>query len=144
MSGRERERSQRRRAAELAAAEAAREDEDARERRKEQEALLRAIDDALPRSDSYRTSWDAAGKWDEPLCLAIKAWATAHAPPDGSQAWEDALMAVALPAATLTFWRPAVLPVARRGRTSADAPATPNAQAPTTSRLDARHWPQRR
>ena len=97
---RERERSQRRRDAELAAAEAARESDAARERREEQEALLRAIDNALPRSDSLRMAWDAAGKWDEPLCLAIKAWA-AHEPPDGSQAWENAVMAVAVPAATL-------------------------------------------
>ena len=45
--------------------------------------------------------YDCVGHWDEPLCRAIQQWAAAHAPPDGTQEWEDALMAVAIPAATL-------------------------------------------
>ena len=66
----------------------------------EQVALLKAIEDALPRSDALRREWDSAGSWDEPLCLAIMEWATSHTP-DGSQEWEDALMTVSIQAATL-------------------------------------------
>ena len=64
-------------------------------------ALLKAIGDALPQSDSLRMGFDTAGYQDQPLCCAIKEWAASHAAPDGTQAWEDATMAVAIPAATL-------------------------------------------
>ena len=102
---RERERSQRRRDAANAAAaeavEATRESDQARERRMEQEALLAAIERALSISDRLKVELDSVGYWDEPLCLTIQAWAASYAAPDGSQEWEDALMAVAIPAATL-------------------------------------------
>lgn len=97
----ERERSQRRRDQQRAAAEVEREHDATRARRDEQAALLAAIDAALARSDQLRKEWDSAGFWDEPLCLAIRAWAVSHAAPDGSQAWEDALVAIAVPAASL-------------------------------------------
>ena len=98
----ERERSQRRReAAREAAMGVARESEEMRERRvrrEEQEQLLARIADVLPRADFYVYQWD--GSWDEPLLRAIQAWAASHDPPNGTQAWEDALMAVAVPAAS--------------------------------------------
>ena len=70
------------------------------DRRLEQEQLLPAIDDALPHSIHWRMSWDSAGSWDEPLCRAIKEWAATFRPSDGTQEWEDALMAVAIPNST--------------------------------------------
>lgn len=96
---RERERSQRRRDRSRSLANAQRENDARRARREEQQALLAAIDDALPRSDDILTQWDQARYWDPPLCRAIQAWAAANAP-DGSQEWEAAIMAVAIPAAT--------------------------------------------
>ena len=95
----EKERSQQRRdraAAAAAAAAAAESDAAALD---EQVLLLQKIDEALPKSLSYRCSWESAGKWDEPLCRAIQQWAAAHAP-DGTQQWEDELMDVAIQNAT--------------------------------------------
>ena len=97
---RERERSQRRRDIAMAAADAECEAAALSTRCTEQVALLAAIDDALRRSDDILTQWDQARYFDPPLCIAIKEWAATHGAPDGSQAWEDELMAVAIAAAT--------------------------------------------
>ena len=81
--------------------------------RDEQVALVRSIDDALAGTDSLRMEFESARYWDEPLCRAIQGWAALHTP-DGSQAWEDALMAVAIPAATLRVSGPSPADAYRR------------------------------
>ena len=111
----EKERSQQRRDRAAAAAAAAAESDAAA--LEEQVLLLQKIEEALPKSLSYRCSWESAGKWDEPLCRAIQQWAATHAP-DGTQQWEDELMDVAIQNATTRVSRGGV-PAHRHRRVGA-------------------------
>ena len=74
-----------------------------RRRREGQEALLAAVEEALQTGCRELIDW--AEHYDEPLCHAIAEWAASHAAPDGSQEWEDAFWAVAIPAASLRHSR---------------------------------------
>ena len=70
-----------------------------RRRCEDQQALLEAIDEAVQTGCRELIDW--AEYYDEPLCRAINEWAASHPKPDGSQEWEDAFWAVAIPAASL-------------------------------------------
>jgi hypothetical protein len=70
-----------------------------RERRYNQEDLIFSIEEELPKVRSLRSNCWAAATWaDENVFRAVLQWAKAHEP-DGSNAWEDGVIAVAMDAA---------------------------------------------